>query len=272
MSGADAPPDTRRGRAAGNGDIAMASSRTTREVGTTGLYGSKVGDRLGRAALTEFVGTAILVFVGTSTVVAGPVTGNNLYELLGVILAFGLTLTALAAALGHVSGCHLNPAVTLGLAATGRFPWQAAGAYVAAQLAGGVAGAALTWAVYGDAARQEARLGATTPQETVSLGQAFLAELLVTFVLVLVVVSVATDDRAESAIAPIAVGFALAAAIFVAGPLTGGAVNPARAFGPNLLAGELAPLWLYLVAPVVGGVLAALVYDRLLSTGEPPEA
>jgi glycerol uptake facilitator protein/aquaporin Z/aquaporin NIP len=85
-------------------------------------------------------------------------------------------------------------------------------------------------------------------------------------------VSVATDDRAESTIAPIAVGFALAAAIFVAGPLTGGAVNPARAFGPNLLAGELAPLWLYLVAPVLGGVLAALVYDRLLSTGEPPEA
>ncbi len=250
----------------------MASSKTVRGAATTGLFGSRIGDRLGRAAATELVGTAILVFVGTSTVVAGPVTGNSLYELLGVVLAFGLTLTALAAALGHVSGCHLNPAVTVGLAATGRFPWRAAGVYVVAQLTGGVVGAALTWAVYGDAARREARLGATTPQEAVSLGQAFLAELLVTFVLVLVVVSVATDERAESTIAPVAVGAALAAAIFVAGPLTGGAVNPARALGPNLLAGQLAPLWLYLVAPVLGGVLAALVYDRLLSRGAPPEA
>ncbi len=250
----------------------MASSRATREAGTTGLYGSRIGDRTGRAALTEFIGTAILVFVGTSTVVAGPATGNSLFELVGVVLAFGLTLVALAAALGHVSGCHLNPAVTIGLAVTRRFPWPAAGTYVLAQLAGGLAGAAATWAVYGRAARDEGLLGATTPQEGVSAGQAFLAEALVTFVLVLVVVSVATDDRAESAIAPVAVGFALAAAIFAVGGLTGGAVNPARAFGPNLLAGQLTSLWVYLLAPVVGGVLAALVYDRLLSRGEPPEA
>lgn len=250
----------------------MASSTTGREAPTRGLYGSTIGPNVGRPALTEFVGTAILVFVGTSTVVAGPATGNTLYELLGVVLAFGLTLVALAAALGHVSGCHLNPAVTLGLAVTRRFPWPAAGAYVVAQLLGAVAGAAATWAVYGSAARDEAVLGATTPQDGVSVGQAFLVEALVTFVLVLVVVSVATDDRAESAIAPVAVGFALAAAIFVAGPLTGGAVNPARAFGPNLLAGQLSSLWIYLLAPVVGGVLAALAYDRLLSPGEPPEA
>jgi glycerol uptake facilitator protein/aquaporin Z/aquaporin NIP len=105
----------------------------------------------------------------------------------------------------------------------------------------------------------------------VSAGQAFVVELLVTFVLVLVVVSVATDDRAESSIAPVAVGFALAAAIFVAGPLTGGAVNPARAFGPNLLAGDLAPLWIYLLAPTLGGVLAAVLYDRVLAPAEPPE-
>jgi glycerol uptake facilitator protein/aquaporin Z/aquaporin NIP len=250
----------------------MASSRTGRGAPTTGLYGSEIGSKVGRTALTEFVGTAILVFVGTSVVVAGPATGSGVFDTLAVILAFGLTLTALAAALGHVSGCHLNPAVTLGLAVTGRFPWRAAGAYVAAQLAGGLAGAALTWLLYGQAAREEARLGATTPLDTISLGTAFLAEALVTFILVLVVVSVATDARADSTIAPVAVGAALAAAIFVAGPLTGGAVNPARALGPNLLAGELSSLWIYLVAPVVGGVLAALVYDRLLSSGEPPEA
>ena len=250
----------------------MASSRTARETATTGLYGSRIGDRLGRTALAEFIGTAILVFVGTSTAVASVATGQASYESLAVVLAFGLTLTALAAAFGHVSGCHLNPAVTLGLAVTRRFPWSAAGAYVLAQLAGGVAGAAATWAVFGRAARDEGLLGATVPLAGVSAGRAFLVEVLVTFVLVLVVVSVATDDRAQAAIAPVAVGFALAAGIFVAGPLTGGAVNPARAFGPDLLAGQLSSLWIYLLAPTVGGVLAAVVYDRLLAAGEPPEA
>ncbi len=250
----------------------MASSRTARETATTGLYGSRIGDRLGRTALAEFIGTAILVFVGTSTAVASVATGQASYESLAVVLAFGLTLTALAAAFGHVSGCHLNPAVTLGLAVTRRFPWPAAGAYVLAQLAGGVAGAAATWVVFGRAARDEGLLGATVPLAGVSAGRAFLVEALVTFVLVLVVVSVATDDRAQAAIAPVAVGFALAAGIFVAGPLTGGAVNPARAFGPDLLAGQLSSLWIYLLAPTVGGVLAAVVYDRLLAAGEPPEA
>ncbi|RBY94414.1 aquaporin [Blastococcus sp. TBT05-19] len=234
-----------------------------------GLYGSEIGTRLVRASVTEFVGTALLVFVGTSAAVASA-TGRG-YEPLAVVLAFGVTLVALAAAFGHVSGCHVNPAVTLGLAASGRFPWRAAGSYVAAQLAGGVVGALATWACYGAAARAEGKLGATVPADGVSWGRAFLVELLVTFLLVLVVIAVATDDRAEGSIAPVAVGFALAAGIFVAGPLTGGAVNPARAFGPDLLAGELAPLWLYLVAPTLGGVLAALLYDRVLATGEPPE-
>jgi glycerol uptake facilitator protein/aquaporin Z/aquaporin NIP len=134
-----------------------------------------------------------------------------------------------------------------------------------------VLGALATWISYGDRARTLGNLGATLPAEGVPVGRAFVVEALVTFVLVLVVVSVATDDRAPSAVAPIAVGFALAAAIFVAGPLTGGAVNPARALGPNLLAGELAPMWLYLVAPTLGGVLAALLYDRVLAPAQPPE-
>src|ERR687890_398249 len=146
----------------------MASSSTAQETATTGLYGSRIGTRIGRTALTEFVGTAILVFVGTSAAVASAATGRAGYDSLAVVLAFGLTLTALAAALGHVSGCHLNPAVTIGLAVTRRFPWPAAGAYVVAQLAGGLAGAAATWAVYGSAAREEAVLGPPPPPGGVS--------------------------------------------------------------------------------------------------------
>jgi glycerol uptake facilitator protein/aquaporin Z/aquaporin NIP len=238
---------------------------------TSGLYGSEVGPHPVRAAFTELIGTAVLVFVGTSAAVAGAVRGDEVYDTLAIVLAFGLALVALVAALGHVSGCHLNPAVTIGLAVTGRFPWSAAGVYVVAQLAGGLLGSLATWVSYGDRARTAAALGATRPAPDVSAGQAFVVEALVTFILVFVVVSVATDERAESSIAPIAVGFALAAGIFVAGPLTGGAVNPARAFGPGLLAGELAPLWIYLLAPTLGGVCAAVLYDRVLSRAEPPE-
>lgn len=247
----------------------VEAGRSSAQGSSRGLYGSRIGDRLARSAAAEFTGTALLVFVGTSAATAGGIGGS--FELLAVVLAFGVTLVALAAAFGHVSGCHLNPAVTLGLALTGRFPWSAAAGYVGAQLAGGVLGAAATWACYGNRGRTVGELGATVPTEGVPWGRAFLVELLVTFLLVLVVIAVATDDRAESGIAPVAVGFALAGAIFAAGPLTGGAVNPARAFGPNLLAGELAPLWIYLVAPTIGGILAALLYVRVFAQAEPPE-
>jgi glycerol uptake facilitator protein/aquaporin Z/aquaporin NIP len=249
----------------------MSSVRAAQGAPARGLFGSQVGQRVVRATVTEFLGTALLVFVGTSAAVAGPVLGPPIYDLMAVILAFGLVLVALVAAFGHVSGCHLNPAVTLGLAVTGRFPWPAALGYVVAQLAGGVAGALATWASYGGRAYDPGRLGATVLTEGVPAWRGFLVELVVTFILVLVVVSVATDERAEGAVAPIAVGFALAAAIFVAGPLTGGAVNPARAFGPDLLSGNAGDLWIYLLAPTLGGVLAAVLYDRVLAPGAPPE-
>lgn len=249
----------------------MSSVRAAQAEPARGLYGSQVGERVVRATVAEFLGTALLVFVGTSAAVAGPVLGPPIYDLLAVVLAFGLVLVALVAAFGHVSGCHLNPAVTLGLAVTRRFPWPAALRYVAAQLAGGVAGALATWVSYGGRAYDPGRLGATVLAEGVPAWRGFLVELLVTFLLVLVVVSVATDERAEGAVAPVAVGFALAAAIFVAGPLTGGAVNPARALGPDLLSGNVEALWIYLLAPTLGGVLAAVLYDRVLARAAPPE-
>ena len=248
----------------------MVSATTATGSTAQGLYGSRVGERVVRATVAEFVGTALLVFVGTSTAVAGALSRGEVWDTLAVVLAFGLVLIALAAAFGHVSGCHLNPAVTLGLAVTRRFPWKAAGAYVVAQLAGGLVGALATWACYGERGRTEGGLGATVPGVGVSTARAFVVELLITFLLVLVVVSVATDERAEGAVAPVAVGFALAAGIFVAAPLTGGAVNPARAFGPDLVAGQAGSLWLYLIAPVIGGIAAAVLYDRVLAPAEPP--
>jgi MIP family channel proteins len=220
-----------------------------------------------RTGAAELVGTFVLVFVGTAAAVLSIIGG---FEILAVALAFGLVLVALVAALGHVSGCHLNPAVTIGLAVSGRFPWRHVPVYVGAQCAGAVLASLAVWAALGSAARDEAYLATTGLNEGVSLGQGFLLEALITFVLVLVVVSVATDDRAPAAAAPMAVGFALAVAVLIAGPLTGGSVNPARSIGPALVSGELDQLWLYLLAPVVGGVLAAKMYDWVLAPARPP--
>nr|WP_240895695.1 MIP family channel protein [Kineococcus siccus] len=236
-----------------------------------GLYGSTAGANLARAGTAEVIGTFVLVLAGTAAAVASSSRDPKPYDLLTVVLAFGLALAALAAALGHVSGAHLNPAVTLGLAATRRFPARAVPVYLACQLLGAVLASLTTWAFYGDEGRTQSRLAATLPAEGVGSGRAFFVEAVITFVLVLVVISVATDDRAPSASAPLAVGAALAVCVAIAAPVTGGAVNPARAFGPMVVAGVWQDAWLYLVAPVVGGVLAAVVYDRVLAPAEAPE-
>jgi aquaporin Z/aquaporin NIP len=185
-------------------------------------------------------------------------------------LAFGLSLLIVVASIEHVSGGHVNPAVTLGLAATGRFPWRYVPAYLLAQLGGGVLGALATWATFGDPGRDDANLAATIPGPTVSSGQGLLVEALVTFVLVFVVVSVATDDRVPPSLAPIAVGAALAVGVFIAGPITGGAVNPARALGPAIAAGQFTAIWIYLIGPLLGGLAAAFLYDRFLAKGQAP--
>ena len=239
------------------------------ELKGDGAYGSSTSDPVLPAALAELVGTFILVFGGTAVAVAAilnrPIAGGA-YESLAIALAFGLALAAVVAAIGHVSGAHVNPAVTLGLAATGKFPWKSVPFYLGAQLVGAVLGAVGTWIAFGGPGRSEAKLAATYPtSQSVGDLQAFVLEILVTFILVFVVVAVATDSRAPAAIAPIAVGFALAVGVFIAGPVTGGAVNPVRALGPMIVAGDLTSVWLYILGPIIGGVLAAFLYDRTMA-------
>ena len=242
--------------------------------GDDGLYGSRIdAEHVLGAALAELVGTFILVFGGIAVAVGAALarpTAGVAYDSLAVALAFGLALVAVVAAVGHVSGAHVNPAVTLGMAAAGKFPWKYTPIYVAAQLVGAVLAALATWLAFGGPGRSVALLGATYPTDGVGDLQAFLLEALVTFILVFVVMAVATDQRAPAAIAPVAVGFALAVGVFIAGPLTGGAVNPARALGPMIVAGDLTSVWLYLLGPIVGGVLAALLYDRFMAQSEAP--
>jgi MIP family channel proteins len=265
-------------------DTRRAARRGTREAldgkeqeasGGGGLYGSQIdASHILGAAIAELVGTFILVFGGTAVAVGAILsrpTAGAAYDSLAVALAFGLALAVVVAAIGHVSGAHVNPAVTVGMAATGKFPWNYVPHYVGAQLLGAVLGALATWVSFGGVgARSEANLAATYPAQGVGDLQAFIVEVLITFILVFVVMAVATDGRAPAAIAPIAVGFALAVGVFIAGPVTGGSVNPARSLGPMLVATDLTSVWLYILGPIVGGVLGALLYDRFMAQTEGP--
>ena len=244
------------------------------ESGGGGLYGSQIdASHIVGAAIAELVGTFILVFGGTAVAVGAILarpTAGPAYDSLAVALAFGLALAVVVAAIGHVSGAHVNPAVTLGMAAAKKFPWNYVPIYVGAQLVGAVLAALATWLTFGGPARSEAKLAATYPAQGVGDLQAFLVEALITFILVFVVMAVATDERAPAAIAPIAVGFALAVGVFIAGPVTGGSVNPARSLGPMLVAGDLTSVWLYILGPIIGGALGALLYDRFMAQTEAP--
>ncbi|MCW2767474.1 MAG: family channel protein [Nocardioides sp.] len=251
----------------------VMGSRTRSRTSTTGLHGHPLAANMARVAVAEVVGTFMLVLtiVGTAigATLAKPVAGAP-YGSLAVPLAGGIVLAIVVAGLGHVSGAHFNPAVTLGLAVNRRFPWRFVPAYIAAQFVGAVIAALAAWGLYGGQARSVAHLGATYPAPGVSVGSAFAAEAVVTFMLVLVVISVATDNRAPAGVAAMAIGAALAAAILISGPLTGAGVNPARAIGPMIVAGKFTDWWVYLVAPLVGGIAAATVYERVLRPGSTP--
>jgi len=220
------------------------------------------------ALAAELLGTFMLVFAITATAVAAgqnhPVAGAS-FDSLAVVLANGLTLTALAAAHGPSSGGHFNPAVTIALAAIGRFAWRAVPGYLLAQLAGGVLAGLATWTVGGDAARTRAHLAANAPAPGVSDLRALATEALITFLLVLIVTAVATDARIPASAAPLAVGLSLAAAVFVGGPVTGAAVNPVRALGPMIVANHYTAWWVFIVGPVVGGLVAAFAYRYLIA-------
>jgi MIP family channel proteins len=246
----------------------------SKAAGRFGLYGSSLGANMLRSAVAELIGTYLLVLAGTSVATAaalGRPTGGGPADALTVALAFGLALAALASALGHVSGAHFNPAVTLGLAATGKFPGRYVPSYLAAQFVGAILAGLTVWMMFGGAGRDVGGLGAPGPAAGVGDLRAFAVEATITFLLVLVVISVATDARAPAQGAAPAVGFALATAVLIGGPITGGAVNPARALGPMIVAGRFGAAWVYLVAPVVGAVLAGVLYDRFVKEGHKPK-
>jgi aquaporin Z len=210
----------------------------------------------------EALGTFILVFFA----VGAAVFGIDRVGVVGVALAFGLVLLALAYAIGPVSGCHVNPAVTLGVFLNRGIGAAEAGAYVAAQIVGAVVGAALITAMtgFGAVVDQTGGLGTNSWGKTVSGPGAFVLEVVLTFLLVFVVLRVTATDAAPG-FAGLAIGLSLTVIHLVGIPLTGTSVNPARSIGPALFAGgtALAQLWLFILAPLIGAAIAAGVHRGL---------
>jgi aquaporin NIP len=218
---------------------------------------------LGRRALAEGLAAFALVFAGCGAVVADAVYGG--LGAVGVAIVFGLVIMAMVYATGHLSGAHINPAVTVAFTLTRHFPMRDAGAYVGAQLAGALAGALLLLAIWPD---QPGGLGATVP--SVGAGSAFVYELVLTAFLMFVIMAVATDTRAVGAAAALAIGGTVGLDALFGGAVTGASMNPARSFGPALAAGEWSDFWLYLAGPLAGAALGALAYQ--LVRGEHPTA
>ena len=216
-----------------------------------------------RRCAAEFVGTFLLVFAGPGAVVVDAVSGGGVGSL-GIGLSFGLAVMAAIYAIGHLSGAHINPAVTVAFALTRHFPWSLVPAYVVSQLLGACAASAAHLALFGDVAN----LGATIPSG--SPLQAFGLELILTLFLMFVVSSVATDVRAVGQAAAIAIGGYVALAATFAGPIAGASMNPARSFGPALLGGTWTGHWAYWVGPLVGAALGAFLY-RYVRAASPPK-
>jgi MIP family channel proteins len=217
-----------------------------------------------RRSSAEALATFALVFAGCGAVVANARYHDALGPV-GVSLTFGLIIMAMVYATGHLSGAHINPAVTLAFTLTRHFPVRDAAAYVAGQLGGATCGALVLRAVWTDT---PASLGATVP--TIGSGSALLYEVVLTAFLMFVIMAVATDTRAVGAAAAIAIGGAVGLDALFGGPVTGASMNPARSFAPALAAGRWTAFWIYVIGPVVGASLGALAYQAV--RGARPEA
>lgn len=216
-----------------------------------------------RRGVAEFVGTFALIFIGVGSIVFAQSSG-----LVGVALAHGLAIAVMVSAVGHISGGHFNPAVTFGFLITRRISFSLAGVYWIAQMLGAVLGAVLLLWIYPDRITDATNLGAPALAEEISVGAGFVIEMILTFLLVWVVFATAADPRGSFvAIAGLAIGLTITLDILMGGPLTGAAMNPSRAFGPQLVAGFWDDAWLWYLAPLLGGGLAALAYEHLYLRG-----
>ena len=213
-----------------------------------------------RRAGAELLGTFTLVAAGCGAIMVNSQTG--VLGHVGIALSFGLALMVMIAAVGHISGAHFNPAVTIAFVLTRHLTWRDALYYVGGQLLGALLATLTLRLILGDLAG----LGTTTPSG--SAVQSFGLEVLLTAVLMFVIISVATDMQSARQIAAIAIGSSVALGALWGGPISGASMNPARSLAPALISGNLNDLWIYLLAPVIGAAIGALLYQAIRSQSD----
>ncbi len=219
---------------------------------------------LGRRAAAEGIAAFVLVFAGCGAIIADAQYEGSLGTV-GIALVFGLVIMVMVYATGHLSGAHINPAVTIAFTLSRHFPAREALAYIVAQCVGAIGAALVLLAVWPG---KPADLGATVP--SVGVGSALAYEAILTAFLMFVIMAVATDTRAVGAAAAIAIGGIIGVDALFGGPVTGASMNPARSLGPALASGTWTDFWVYLAGPVVGAGLGALTYQLVRGDREPP--
>ena len=219
----------------------------------------------------EFIGTFILVFAGSGAVMINYITGALGHA--GVALTFGFVIVALIYSFAHVSGAHFNPAVTIAFYSMGEFDRKRVLPYISAQILGAIAASITLFYLLQEDFNQLSEvsyLGATLPHGSVA--QSFGFEFLLAFILMLVISASAVHGKAIKDFAGIAIGFTVGLEAMFAGPITGASMNPARSIGPAIVSGHFEHLWLYVVATILGALLAALVYVKLIHSDRQEDA
>ena len=216
--------------------------------------------------IAEFIGTFSLVFAGCGAIIVDEITDGAVTSL-GIALTFGLIVMVVVYAIGHISGAHINPAVTIAFASVGRFPKERIATYITMQILGAITAAFFLLGIFGNVAD----LGATQPREN-DLNQLILLEAILTFFLMFVIISVATDKRTPPEIYGLAIGMTVCLGALFGGPITMASMNPARSIGPALVSGTLSFLWAYIVATIIGAIIAAIAYETIRFGENPMKA
>jgi aquaporin NIP len=201
--------------------------------------------------ISEFIGTFSMIFCGTGAMTINEVTGGEVTHV-GIAITWGLIVMAMIYAFGETSGAHFNPAVTIAFAYAKKFAWKEVPKYILAQVLGGVLASLILWFLF----PASEFLGATIP--TVDVWRAFVLELLLTFFLMVVIINVSTGSKEIGVVAGIAIGAVVLLEAMFAGPITNASMNPARSFAPAIVSGNLQHLWMYMIAPILGALLAVV--------------
>ncbi len=210
--------------------------------------------------IAEFMGTFALVFAGTSAIVINDISGGVITHI-GIAMVFGLVVAAMIYALGDISGAHINPAVTVGFWHAGRIPGKEASFYIISQIAGAISASLIVYLLFST----HQTLGATLPAG--SWTQSFILEVILTFILMFTIINIATGSKEKKIMAGVAIGAVVGLGSLFAGPISGASMNPARSLAPAIVSGNIADVWIYILAPLVG-VYFAIICCRCIREKE----